>query len=46
MRLVETEVCDAQVSQTACFIFKYVLMQQNVFSSAGEWNTVMNYTVS
>lgn len=36
MRLVGTEVCDALVSQTACFIFKYVFMQQNVFLSAGE----------
>lgn len=46
MQSVETEVCAAWVSQTACFIFKNVFMQQNVFLSAGEWNTVMNYIVN
>lgn len=46
MQLVGTQVFDVWVSQTACFIFKNVFMQQNVFLSAGEWNTVMNYTVN
>lgn len=36
MWLVGAEVCDARVLQTACFIFKNVFMQQNVFLSAGE----------
>lgn len=36
------EVFDTRVLQTACLIFKYVFMQQNVFVSLGELNTGVN----
>lgn len=36
MQVVGTEVFNIWVLQTACLIFKYVFMQQNVILSAGE----------
>lgn len=36
MQVIGTEVFDIRVLQTACLIFKYVIMQQNVFFSVGE----------
>lgn len=36
MPVVGTEICDIWVLQTACSIFKYKFMQQNVYLSAGE----------
>lgn len=43
MQVVASEVSDIWLLQTACF--KYIFMQLNVFLSAGEWNTVVNYIV-